>query len=386
MAALSCPPCAPCSGEVRQKPWKGRAYDAEGTRARTTVDGSTLTSVAFVAAYAPAFYRELTAALRSALRGYRAPLMRLVAEAIGGSDDAGPAVAYSEGLNAAVACHDYPQLFDMTTPPGAAREQQLAAAIRSRARNNPGTYAPFTVREYAASDWQAFDMCLHWPAPAATNPPGPIVPPNAYPDVPVLVLSGELDSLTTPLEGDLVAEQFPKAKHIVVRNSFHVTAVGDRDNCAERIVRAFTRSPGSESSVAGCARKVEPVRALGRFPRSLASVGPARAAALTVADIVDRWWSNYSGAGVGLHGGRFSYTGYSVVRFRLARVRLLRGVAVSGRVTWDRDRERILVDLTLAGTARGSLRGGWDTRAVGAQAVLSGRVDGRRLKATFRAP
>ena len=90
--------------------------------------------------------------------------------------------------------------------------------------------------------------------------------------MPVLVLSGELDSITTAAEGDLVAGQFPNARHVVVRNSFHVTALGDRDSCAERILRAFVRSPGSEAAVADCAEDVEPVRALGIVPRTLADV------------------------------------------------------------------------------------------------------------------
>ena len=68
-----------------------------------TVDGPALVSVAYGATYSPAFYRELTAALRSALAGDRAPLLRLVAEATGGDSDAGPVAAYSEGLDAAVA-------------------------------------------------------------------------------------------------------------------------------------------------------------------------------------------------------------------------------------------------------------------------------------------
>ncbi len=140
--------------------------------------------------------------------------------------------------------------------------------------------------------------------------------------MPVLVLSGELDSITTAAEGDLVVGQFPNARHVVVRNSFHVTALGDRDLCAERILRAFVRSPGSERRLTRCARDVEPVRALGVVPRTLADVPPARsgravptrlrragpAAALTVADVVDRWWNNYSGSGVGLRGGTFSAT------------------------------------------------------------------------------
>ncbi len=386
---------------VRDRPWRGTSHDAEGTRAEVTIDGAALTAVAFGATYAPAFYRELTAALRSGLRGDRAPLLRLVAEAVGGSSNAGPVKAYSEGLDAAVACHDYPQLYDMTSPPGVARERQLDRAITGRTRTHPHTYGPFTVREYADSDWQALDWCTRWPVAAPDNPAGPIHPSVGYPDAPVLVLSGELDSITTAAEGDLVVGQFPNARHVVVRNSFHVTAVGDRDNCAERILRAFVRSPGSERRLLGCAREVEPVRALGTVPRTLADVGPAQvrqalptrirraapAAALTIADVVDRWWNNYSGSGVGLRGGTFSYTGYDVVKLRLKDYRLVQGLAVSGLATWDRDGDRMTVDLSLRGVVRGHLRGGWDTRAVGAPAVVHGRLGGHRVRGlSFPAP
>ena len=288
----------------------------------------------------------------------------------------------------------------MKAPPGAARERQLARAIAARTRTDPHTYSPFTVREYADSDWQALDWCTRWPVAPKNNPAGPIRPSVGYPDAPVLVLSGELDSITTAAEGDLAAGQFPNARHIVVSNTFHVTAVGDRDDCAERILRAFVRSPGSESRVSSCAKEVEPVRALGLVPRTLADVRPARAgralpirlrragpaAALTVADVMDRWWNNYSGSGVGLHGGTFSYNGYNVVKLRLNRYRLLEGLAVSGLATWDRDRKRMTVKLSLDGAVHGRLRGGWHTRAVGAEARLSGVVDGQRVRLTFRAP
>src|SRR6478735_4759381 len=80
--------------------------------------------------------------LRSALLGDTVPLLRLTAEAIGGGTDAGPIRAYSEGLDAAVTCHDYPQLYDMTAPP-AVRRAQLAASIRREDRQRPGVFAPF---------------------------------------------------------------------------------------------------------------------------------------------------------------------------------------------------------------------------------------------------
>jgi pimeloyl-ACP methyl ester carboxylesterase len=374
---------------VREKPWRGTAHDADGRRVRVTVDGPGLVAVAFGATYTPAFYRELTAALRSGLSGDRRPLLRLVAEATGGDTDAGPVKAYSEGLAAAVTCHDYPQLYDMTAPP-AVRQQQYSAALDARALSDPETYGPFTIREYADSDWQALDWCTQWPSAPASNPAGPPVPPSGhYPDVPVLVLSGELDSITTPAEGDLVVAQFPNARHVTVANSFHVTAIGDTDACAVRIVRSFVSSPSASipRRLQRCARTVAPVRALDRFPRALPAHPPAaaiaRAAALTVADLPDRWWNNYSGHGVGLRGGTWSYTGDRVVRFRLSGVRLLPGLPVSGTAVWDRYGATMTVSLAVAG---GRLEGSWDTRTTGARVALTGHLRGHSHRWAFLAP
>ncbi len=382
---------------VRAHPWRGTAYDADGRRMRVTVDGPGLVSVAFGATYGPAWYRETTAALRAGLQGDRAPLLRLVAEATGGGTDFGDPRAYSEGDDAAVACHDYPQLYDMTAPPGAPREAQYAAAL---AAAGPGPYGPFTVGDYARSDWQELDWCTRWPVAPADNPAGPPRPPSGrYPDVPVLVLSGELDSITTPAEGALVVRQFPRARQVVVRNSFHVTALEDADNCAQRLVRTFVRSFALPGRLLSCADSIRPVRAQGNFAASLAAVPPApgrgpvaarrsaRAAALTVADVEDRWWNNDSGTGVGLHGGRWSYSGDDTVVFRLHRVALVPGVLVSGRARWNTARNRMSVHLRVTGPGpHGRLHGHWNTRSVGAPAVLGGRVGGRGVRVRFLAP
>ena len=114
-------------------------------------------------------------------------------------------------------------------------------------------------------------------------------------------------------------------------------------------------------------------------------MGPAAAA--TVADLQDRWWNNYSGEGIGLRGGSWTYTGDRVVAFTLERVRLLAGTAVSGRAVWHRYGKRMDVDLRVGGAGpRGRLRGHWDTRRSGATAVLSGVLDGRAIRLTFPAP
>lgn len=328
---------------VREHPWRGSSHDADGRRMKVTVDAESLVAIAYGATYGPAFYREMTAALRSALRGDRAPLLRLVAEATGGGTDAGNPRDYSEGLDAAVACHDYPQVYDMTASP-AERREQYAKALRQRTRTHPHTYGPFTVREYARSDWQMLDWCLRWPTAPADDPAGPPRPPGgSYPDVPVLVLSGELDSITTPAEGAMILQQFPNATQVEIPNSFHVTALGDTDGVASDLVRQFVRHPHRTPETSGT--KVAPVDAMGVFPRSAADLGVRRTVDATVADVIDRWWNNYSGHGVGLHGGTFTYTGDRVTRFRLHDVRLVRDLVVSGTVTWHRYQGRVETDL-----------------------------------------
>jgi pimeloyl-ACP methyl ester carboxylesterase len=383
---------------VRQHPWRGISHDGDGKRVHVTIRPATLVTTAFNATYGPYAYREMTAALRAALHGDRVPLLRLVAEAEGGGTNAGPIRAYSEGLDAAVSCHDYPQLFDMTAKP-AVRRRQYAHALARRTARSPHTYGPFTVREYARSDWQELDWCTRWPQAAADNPAHPPRPLGGhYPDVRTLVLSGELDSITTPAEGAMVARQFPDAQQIRIANSFHVTAVGDTDDCAVRILRRFVRTP-SVRPEHGCAAKVPPIRTVGSYPRTLSGVpaGSGRgsllarraapAAAATVADLLDRWWNNYSGHSVGLRGGTWRYTGDRTTVFHLRGVRLTDDLAVSGTARWRRYANTLRVDLTVAGHGRtGHLRGTWATRRLGARATLHGTFGGHPVRVTFRAP
>jgi pimeloyl-ACP methyl ester carboxylesterase len=383
---------------VRRHPWRGTSYDGDGRRAKVAVTPETLAMVSFSATYGPYFYRGMTAALRSALRGDRVPLLKLVAEAEGGGTNAGPVRAYSEGLDAAVACHDYPQVYDMKRSPKV-RLRQYDRALTRRTHRHPRTYAPFTVREYARSDWQYLDWCTRWPTASADNRAHPPRPRGGhYPRVPTLILSGELDSITTPAEGAMVARQFPRAKQIHVANSFHVTAVGDTDDCAVRILRRFVRTP-TQWPAHRCASRVPPTRALGRYARTLAGVpaAPGRgsvlarrvapAAALTAADLMDAWWNNYSGGSHGLRGGTWTYSGDRTTVFHLRSVRYTRDLAVSGTATWKRYARTMKVDLQVSGHGRhGRLVGRWDTRREGARATMRGTFAGHAVRVTFRAP
>ena len=196
----------------------------------------------------------------------------------------------------------------------------------------------------------------------------------------------------------MVVRQFPRAKQIHVANSFHVTAVGDTDHCAVRILRRFVRTPSRWPQHA-CAVAVPPVRAVGVFPRLVRDVAAARGrgsttarriaplAAATVADLLDRWWNNYSGHSPGLRGGSWSYAGDRTTVFHLHRDRLAVDLAVSGTATWHRYRNRIAVELRVDSHGRhGRLHGHWDTRSLGARATLTGEMAGHPVAATFRAP
>ena len=57
----------------------------------------------------------------------------------------------------------------------------------------------------------------------------------------MLVVSGELDDVTTPHEGAVVADEFPNSHHFVARSAGHVDALYYKDGSAARRIRAFLR-------------------------------------------------------------------------------------------------------------------------------------------------
>jgi pimeloyl-ACP methyl ester carboxylesterase len=405
-------------GVLRTAPITGTAPGADGTQYSVTLDASALNYLAFNAAYTSVTYRELDAGIRAYFdRGDTTPLLRLLAEAYypGGGADA--LDAYSAGEYVAVSCQDYPRLYDLRSTP-AQRQTQYTAAVNARIATKPDTYGPFSIQEYVDSYWSETALCLDWPTPSASTHIGPIAPPaGTYPSsLPMLVLSGEFDSLTTPAEGAMVASQWPNAQQIVVANSFHVTAMGDVDSCAEKIVRSFVTTPNLPvpTSVSSCAAAVPPVRATSAYrassgqapqatPATGSSTGAARLSAVTttaetVADVLDRWGQTYDSDGIGLRGGTWSATGDGLVTFTLNKYRLVNDLAVSGTITWRRNGNHLVtVNLTTLGTTNsgtavagspitGSLTGSWDGRAAGSVATLTGTLGGQSVTASLTAP
>jgi len=301
--------------------------------------------------------------------------------------EASAARSWSEALYLAVTCHDYPQLWDPAAP-RSVRRRQLAQA---RATRPAALFAPFTATEWTRLPYEGATACLHWPGRRRPEPP--VDPAAPYPDVPTLVLNGDLDNITASSGALVVASRFPNSTFVETHNTIHVSALGDREGCAAPLVRRFIRTLSAGDT--SCAQRIAEVRVVDRFPRRAADAraadgtGSVRArriaavAAATVADAIQRWQLNYSGTSRGLRGGRWSYTGTKFVHFRFRRTRFARDVPVSGSATWRLSTGAVRARLTVP---RGHLRVRWNLRRRLATATLTGRLGGRPLRATMLAP
>jgi pimeloyl-ACP methyl ester carboxylesterase len=390
-------------------PFAGTAANGNGKIVTVHADGESLAYEAYSNSTDVVLYRELDPAARAYLEnGDTAPLLRLIAEngsASLSNCDSGAPACYSAGLFVAVSCTDYPQLYNMTSPI-ALRPGQEAASILREQLNDPGVYAPFTIGEFRLMPLPSsvLDMCLTWPVPSPAHPPGEPVPPGTvFPSVPVLVFSGDLDSLTPTQQGAEAAALFPNAQQIVFANSFHVNAEGDMDDCASVIAVNFFRdlSPGDTS----CAKEIAEVRMVPKFARSMYELDPAApgegnqgtpadlqaaaAAALTAGDAVARWWVNYSGSDVGLRGGQFqlAQTG-NAASFTLDNDQWVEDLAVSGTVDWYTTAPgEVVAQLTFSTPAgAGALTISWYDLKPQAQATIQGTIGGRTIVATMQAP
>jgi pimeloyl-ACP methyl ester carboxylesterase len=400
----------PALERLRADPFPARAADSDGQERTFTANASQLATVMFASAPALATAREVDAAARAFAAGDRAPLLRLMAETASGVDSrdptANPAV-WSAGLSAAVMCHDPPQIFDMRLDP-TARIADRDRALADRRHGAPDTYAPFTIDEFRGMplDYSFLDQCIEWPVAPAAHPASEATTLDApYPDVPALVISGELDDITTPTDGAAVAAAFTHGRQVLVANSFHVNALPRaRSPCAAGIVRRFiaTLDPGD----VGCAAQVPPLRLVPRFARRIEELEPARplagnlaselelraasAAVMAAGDVLGRARSNSSGRGVGLRGGSFEISSRpQSTRIVLHGVRWTSDLAVSGIV--ERVREppgAIAAHLRIDGPGgmAGRLEARWRDEAPDPRAAIQGAIGGTRVAAEIAAP
>jgi pimeloyl-ACP methyl ester carboxylesterase len=388
---------------LRRAPVVGRTREPGSAPSTWRVDVGVLIALVNNAGSDAGVYRELDAAARAVLeRRDNTPLLRLAAKSLY-IDDGGPVQEWSAGQYAAVSCTDYPQAFDMVAPP-AVRRAQYELAVDALPDD---LYAPFTVKEWTTSPVAEFDDCVNWPSPVRDDPPSTQDPPLVPPTLPVLVLSGGLDTLTTWTDGAIVAEQLgPSARWVKVENTIHVTALADPYGCASGLVRRFVRHPERLHTMdVSCASRIPEVRVVGQFPRRLSGVTPAtprngnragathlRLAAVgaaAVGDAIAQWWYLPGSRGHGLRGGWFTVEGDESVSLDLHQVRFVADTTVDGRATWNTSTGQVSAQVAVKGP-RGvttTLGMRWDDLARRPRANLSGRTGaGVRLAATLPAP
>jgi pimeloyl-ACP methyl ester carboxylesterase len=181
----------------------------------------------------PATYLAVLRAGRDLLAGDPGAWNRLTAPGKPGSRHIRDYAVAGEHV---VSCNDYPMLWDRSAPEPE-RRAQLEEAIEAK---DPETFAPFTPREVALASEIGYLPCLTWPErPDLYEPP---VAKDAEPTrAPVLVVSGELDSVTTPREGERVAAEFPNSEFYVARGKGHVAALYNRWGPAATEIRRFLR-------------------------------------------------------------------------------------------------------------------------------------------------
>ena len=400
---------APALERLRAAPFAAGAFDADGREHHFVADPAELATVMFASSPAIASARETDAAARAFAAGDTAPLLRLMAETTAGVDSRDPTDdpgKWSAGLAAAVMCQDPPQIFDMRLAP-ALRARDRDRAIARRRREQPDTYAPFSIDEYRGMplDYNYLDQCVAWPVSPAGHPASRVVPRNAlYPDIPALIISGELDDITSVAEGAAVARAFKHGRQVVIANSFHVNALPRaRSACGAKIVRRFIASltPGDTR----CAARVPPIVPVPEFAEHSADLAPAHAlpgnrsdaprlrlaaaTVMTLGDVLVHAAENSTGTGPGLRGGSFHILRRGpTIRIDLDEVRWTDDLAVSGEIdapTAGTGLVRASVRVAASDGLRGDLRARW-RQGVAGRAAIDGTLGGVELRAQTAAP
>ncbi|HEX6518870.1 MAG TPA: alpha/beta fold hydrolase [Streptosporangiaceae bacterium] len=400
------------AADLRQSPAHGNTVDLNDKEVTQTVDIRTLIDLVNNAGFDPAVYSQLDAAARAYVgAGDSAPLLRLAAWSVG-NDNTNPTKAslYSDGLYFATICTDYSQLFDMSASP-ATRAQQLTAAVAAEPTD---TFAPFTPAEWITMNAYngAYDACLDWPAPASTDPPLTTSPPLVPSTLPVLVLSGDLDSTTPPDGNATVAQQLgTSARYVEVPNVTHVTAMPNvtwpgTERCGQTLYREFVANPAALSTLdTTCTQQTWPVAVVGSFPSRLATVPTPTAASgndaaadglraaatgvSAVADAIARQGFINGSSDSGLRGGSWSSSGSgATLKFTFTADRWVTDASVAGSASWNQTSGAVKAKLTISysGDKTATVTVVWNTQQTLVPVQMNGTADGKSLAATVPVP
>jgi pimeloyl-ACP methyl ester carboxylesterase len=213
---------------------------------RRVLDETTLAGIAY---RADVNIGQLPAVVQAALQGQNRPLVS-AARALGplfSGSRAGDEAPYL-ALAASIQCNDYPTLWDRRAPV-AVRLRRFAAR---RARLAPRAFRPFSARAWTSAIIDRGNSCIRWPdrRSPVQRTSGP------FPDVPVLITSGDLDPNVPTAEGRQAARQFPHVQVVDVPNAGHAPEL-EATGCASSIISDFIRNQRLGDT--SCLAKIPPV-------------------------------------------------------------------------------------------------------------------------------
>jgi len=221
-------------------------YRLNGQRRR--LDDTTLAGIAYQAG-SNGVIGQIPAVVRAALRGNNRPLITAARAPVplfsgSGIGDAAP----DQALAASLMCNDYPTLWD--------RRARIPVRLRQfaarRARLSEATFRPFSARAWTSAIVDRGDGCIRWP-----DRNGPVQRTSGpFPDVPVLVISGDLDPNVPTAEGRQAARQFPHARLVEIPNAWHGPEQ-EPTGCAVSITTNFIRNQRLGDT--SCLTKVPPL-------------------------------------------------------------------------------------------------------------------------------
>jgi hypothetical protein len=250
----------------------------------------------------------------NALAGDFAPMERLVAKArlpIAQLLIDEPTIRqyFNPAQTYATSCHDYPRVYSYADP----ITVRQATYDRALDALDPSAFYPFSPTAWTQSGIEGVSDCIDWPDdPTAVSP---LPADTRMPNVPVLVLSGDLDANTPSSDGREVAAAFPRGRFVEVPDVGHTPT--DGDTCGVTVGLAFIKTLTAAANA--CVGTGTPVTVTSPDPRTAAGVRPVagnatmaqrQAIGLVVAtavdledqlDTIDGW-----GGATGLRGGTYT--------------------------------------------------------------------------------
>jgi pimeloyl-ACP methyl ester carboxylesterase len=239
---------------------RGKALDGRGRLHRVHLSEAELLGLLLSGDFDRFLRAGLPAAVRGALDGDAAPLLRLAVHSGSGDLSAG---SDSDAVYIATTCEDG----QVPWAPGTPLAQRRAAVDAASAALPTSAFLPFD--RAAVRTLGTADLCRGWPESPILQPAPPL------PATPTLILSGDDDLRTPRADALALAGRLPGAQLLEVPDAGHGVLFSDPGDCAQRALLAF--AGGVVPSA--CRHRAAVVPAMPLAPARLAALHRARGVA-----------------------------------------------------------------------------------------------------------